>query len=105
MKGNDDVRFYIVLLIIQIILSIIYAVYIIIDERKKWQKREFFKYTLYYEMDYFLLHLYTLAIIVISIGVLALIPMDFSKCNRMYKLFGLFTKFMFKNRNYYFYKD
>ena len=54
MKGNDDVRFYIVLLIIQIILSIIYAVYIIIDERKKWQKREFFKYSLYYEMDYFL---------------------------------------------------
>ena len=54
MKGNDDVRFYIVLLIIQIILSIIYAVYIIIDERKKWQKREFFKYTLYYKMDYFL---------------------------------------------------
>lgn len=53
-KGNDDVRFYIVLLIIQIILSIIYVVYIIIDERKKWQKREFFKYTLYYEMDYFL---------------------------------------------------
>lgn len=53
-RGNDDVRFYIVLLIIQIILSIIYAVYIIIDERKKWQKREFFKYTLYYEMDYFL---------------------------------------------------
>ena len=54
MKGNDDVRFYIVLLIIQIILSIIYAVYIIIDERKKWQEREFFKYTLRYEMDYFL---------------------------------------------------
>lgn len=53
-KGNDDVRFYIVLLIIQIILSIIYAVYIIIDERKKWQKREFFKYTLRYEMEYFL---------------------------------------------------
>lgn len=54
MRGNDDVRFYVVLLIIQVILSIIYAVYIIIDERKKWQKREFFKYTLYYEMDYFL---------------------------------------------------
>ena len=53
-KGNDDVRFYVVLLIIQVILSIIYGVYIIIDERKKWQKREFFKYTLYYEMDYFL---------------------------------------------------
>lgn len=52
--GNDDVRFYVILLIIQVILSIIYAVYIIVDERKKWQKREFFKYTLRYEMDYFL---------------------------------------------------
>lgn len=54
MRGNDDVRFYVVLLIIQVILSIIYGVYIIVDERKKWQKREFFKYTLRYEMDYFL---------------------------------------------------
>lgn len=54
MRKNNDIRFYVILLIIQIILSIIYAVYIIIDERKKWQKREFFKYTLYYEMDYFL---------------------------------------------------
>ena len=53
-RGNDDVRFYVILLIIQVILSIIYAVYIIVDERKKWQKREFFKYTLRYEMDYFL---------------------------------------------------
>ncbi len=53
-RGNDDIRFYVVLLIIQVILSIIYGVYIIIDERKKWQEREFFKYTLRYEMDYFL---------------------------------------------------
>ena len=53
-RGNDDVRFYVILLIIQVILSIIYGVYIIIDERKKWQEREFFKYTLRYEMDYFL---------------------------------------------------
>ena len=53
-RGNDDIRFYVVLLIIQVILSIIYGVYIIVDERKKWQKREFFKYTLRYEMDYFL---------------------------------------------------
>jgi hypothetical protein len=53
----------------------------------------------------FLLHLYTLAIIVISIGILSLIPMDFSKCNRMYKLFSLFTKFMLKNKIYYFYRD
>ena len=54
MRGNDDVRFYVILLIIQVILSIIYGVYIIVDERGKWQKREFFKYTLRYEMDYFL---------------------------------------------------
>lgn len=54
MRKNNDIRFYVILLIIQIILSIIYAVYIVIDERKKWQKREFFKYTLRYEMEYFL---------------------------------------------------
>ena len=54
MRQNIDIRFYVILLIIQIILSIIYAIYIVIDERKKWQKREFFKYTLRYEMEYFL---------------------------------------------------
>ena len=53
-RKNNDIRFYVILLIIQIILSIIYAIYIVIDERKKWQKREFFKYTLRYEMEYFL---------------------------------------------------
>ena len=53
-RKNNDIRFYVILLIIQIILSIIYAIYIDIDERKKWQKREFFKYTLRYEMEYFL---------------------------------------------------
>ena len=54
MRKNNDIRFYVILLIIQIILSIIYAIYIVIDERKKWQKRDFFKYTLRYEMEYFL---------------------------------------------------
>lgn len=54
MRKNNDIRFYVILLIIQIILSIIYAIYIVIDERKNWQKREFFKYTLRYEMEYFL---------------------------------------------------
>lgn len=54
MRKNNDIRFYVILLIIQIILSIIYAIYIVIDERKKWQKRELFKYTLRYEMEYFL---------------------------------------------------
>ena len=51
----------------------------------------------------FLLKFYTTAIIVISLGVMALLPIDFSKCNRMYKLFLLFTRFIFKNKNYYFY--
>lgn len=37
-RKNNDIRFYVILLIIQIILSIIYAIYIVIDERKKWQK-------------------------------------------------------------------
>lgn len=52
----------------------------------------------------FLLHFYTSSLVIISLGVLSLIPMDFSKCNRMYKLFIVFTKFLFKNKNYYFYK-
>ena len=52
----------------------------------------------------FLLHFYTISLVVLSLGIFSLIPMDFSKCNRMYKLFILFTKFIFKNKNYYFYK-
>ena len=52
----------------------------------------------------FLLHFYTISLVIVSLGVLSLIPMDFSKCNRMYKLFIVFTKFLFKNKNYYFYK-
>lgn len=52
----------------------------------------------------FLLKIYTLSIVVISLGILSLVPMDFSKCNRMYKLFILFVKYLFKNKNYYYYK-
>lgn len=44
----------IILLIIPIFLLMIYMNYVLVDERKKWNKREFFKYTLYYEVDYFL---------------------------------------------------
>ena len=44
----------IILLVIAIVLTLIYVTYVIIDERKKCNKREFFKYTLYYEVDYFL---------------------------------------------------
>lgn len=52
----------------------------------------------------FLLKIYTLAILIISFGALSLVPMDFSKCNRMYKLYILFVKYLFKYKNYYFYK-
>ena len=52
----------------------------------------------------FLIKFYTIAIVIISLGILSLIPMDFSKCNRMYKLFFLFVKYLFKDKHYYFYK-
>ena len=51
---NKDLIESIVLLIIAIILILIYAIVVIIDERKKWNMREFFKYRIYYEVDYFL---------------------------------------------------
>ena len=52
----------------------------------------------------FLLKIYTFSIVVISFGILSLVPMDFSKCNRMYKLFILFIKYLFKNKSYYYFK-
>ncbi len=51
----------------------------------------------------FLLKFYTVSIVIISIGVLSLVPLDFCKCNRMYKLFVLFLKYLLKEKNYYFY--
>lgn len=51
---DKDLLFSIALLITAIVLLVVYMVYVIVDERKKWNKREFFKYTLYYEVDYFL---------------------------------------------------
>lgn len=53
----------------------------------------------------FLFKCYTLAIIIVSFGLLALVPMDFSKCNRMYKLFILFAKYLFSDKKYYYYKS
>lgn len=51
---NKDLIESIVLLVIAMILILIYGIFVIIDERKKWNKKEIFKYTLYYEVDYFL---------------------------------------------------
>lgn len=51
---NKDLIVNIILVIIAAVLMIIYMLYVIIDERKKWQMREFFKYKIYYDDDYFL---------------------------------------------------
>ena len=51
---NKNLIFNIILLVVAIILLVIYMVYVIVDERKKWKQREFFKYTIKYEIDYFL---------------------------------------------------
>lgn len=51
---NKDLIESIVLLVVAMVLILIYGIFVIIDERKKWNKKEFFKYTLYYEVDYFL---------------------------------------------------
>lgn len=52
----------------------------------------------------FSLKLYTSSLVVLSCSFLSLVPIDFSKCNRIYKLAILFVLFLFKNKNYYFYK-
>ena len=53
----------------------------------------------------FLLKFYTLAIVIIAIGILSLVPVNFSKANRMYRLFLIFIKFMVKDKVYYFYRN
>ena len=51
---SNDLIVNIILVILAILLIVSYMVYVIIDERKKWNMREFFKYRIYYEVDYFL---------------------------------------------------
>lgn len=53
----------------------------------------------------FMLRIYTISIVILSFGILDLFPINYSKCNRMYKLFVLFVKYLFKNKRYYYYKD
>ena len=56
-------------------------------------------------MFLFITNHFTSAIVLVAITIMALLPVDFSKCNRMYKLFILFFRFVFSNKDYYFYKD
>lgn len=51
---SNDLIVNIILVILAILLIVSYMVYVIIDERKKWNMREFLKYRIYYEVDYFL---------------------------------------------------
>lgn len=53
----------------------------------------------------FLMQFYTAGIIAVSFGIISLVPMNFSKADRTYKLFFLFTKYLFSIRNYTYFKD
>ena len=52
----------------------------------------------------FLCKFYTISLVVLAIGMISFIPVDFSKCKRAYQLFLLFMTFLKKDKNYYFYK-
>lgn len=49
---SRDEIFNLVLIILMIILLIIYSVYVIVDERKKWSKRKYYKSQINYETQY-----------------------------------------------------
>lgn len=49
----------------------------------------------------FLLQYYTIAICVIGITIVSLLPLDFSKTKRGYKLLILFVKYVLKPKDYY----
>ena len=54
---------------------------------------------------FFLTQNYTIAFVILSFGVVALVPINFSKMNRVYKLFILFIKYLFNKREYFYVKD
>lgn len=51
-RVSKDLIEIIILLVIAIILILVYVIYVVIDERNKWNKRKFFNYKIYYEVDY-----------------------------------------------------
>lgn len=53
---------------------------------------------------FFLLHFYTLSFLILSGGIISLLPVDFSKCNRVYKLGILFFEFLIRPKIYVFRK-
>lgn len=49
---SRDEIFNLVLIILMIIILIIYFIYVIVDERKKWNKRKYYKSQINYETQY-----------------------------------------------------
>lgn len=54
---------------------------------------------------FFLTEDYTIGLIILSFGIIGLVPISFSKMNRIYKLFILFIKYIFKKREYLYFKN
>ena len=54
---------------------------------------------------FFLTENYTIGLIILSFGIIGLVPINFSKMNRIYKLFILFSKYIFKKREYLYFKN
>ena len=54
----------------------------------------------------FLLKFYTIGLVILSFGIIALVPMNFSKADRTYKLVILFCRYLFSSKEYcYFMED
>ncbi len=48
----------------------------------------------------FLLRFYTSGLVILSLGIISLVPMNFSKADRTYKLVILFCRYLFSNKEY-----
>lgn len=53
---------------------------------------------------FFLTGFFQTAIVMISLGVISMCPIDFSKSGRIYRLFVLFAKYILRNKNFYYKK-
>lgn len=54
---------------------------------------------------FFLIQSYTIGFVILSFGIIGLVPVSFSKKNRIYKLMGLFIEYLFKKREYIYFKN
>ena len=54
---------------------------------------------------FFTIEQYQIGLIFILAGIFLLVPVSFSKQNRMYKLIILFTRYLFRNKTFYYHKE